>query len=162
MNRLRSVTYRLANWFEGVAIVALLFIVVSTCVDVVGAKLFLWPIPGGTEAVYLAQVVALAAAIAYTEIDARHIRVEFFIDKLPKRGRAFLQILISLLGLVLFVLVGWQSYEYGLIIKSASAISPTARIPLYPFPLWIALSCIPICLVFLMKLLNSLAEVMKR
>lgn len=162
LDKLGRFSHSLGSWFEWIAIAGFLVMMVATCIDVVGAKLFLWPLPGSIEVVFLAQVIAIAGALAITKIDGRHIRVEAFLDKLPKRWRAFLDSLTSLLGLGLFIMVGWQSYEYGQALRSAGKVTTTAQIPYYPFPLWIALCCIPICLVLLWELLNSLAELVKK
>jgi len=45
--------------------------------DVVGTKLFLWPLPGATEVISFSQVVAIAPAIAFTLIVGWDIWVEF-------------------------------------------------------------------------------------
>jgi len=155
-------SYLASYWFERAAIFGLLGVLVATCIDVVGAKVFHWPLPGGTEVVYLLQVVAIAGALAFSKIDGRHVRVEFMLDRLPKRGRAIINSLTSLLSLGLFLLLGWESYEYSLILRSASEVTATAQIPLYPFVLWITLCCIPLCLVILTDLVSALIEVFKK
>lgn len=162
LSKLDKFSYSLSSWFERIAIFGLLGMLVATCVDVVGAKLFRWPLPGGIEVVYLLQVIAIAGALAFAKIDGRHIRVEFLIDRLPKRGRAFFNSLTSFLGLGLFILLGWESYEYSQAFRSVGEVSTTAQIPLYPFTLWITLCCIPICLVLLTDLVSSLVEVVKK
>jgi len=128
-------------------------------VDVVGAKLFLWPLPGATEVISFSQVVAIAPAIAFALILGRHIRVEFILDRFPKRVRAVISSISSFLSLVLFVLVGWQSYLYGISLQKAGEIGSTSHLPFYPFAFVIAFCCIPVSLAFLVEVLKSLNEV---
>jgi len=162
INHLNSFSYKLSVWFEHIAIIGFLGMMASTVIDVVGAKVFKWPLPVGTEAVYLFQVIAIAAAIAFAQIDGRHIRVELFVDKLPRRARAFFHGLASLLGLVLFVILIWESYEYGQALRFAKDVTATSQIPLFPFAFWLTLSFIPVCLILLGELLNSIQEVFKK
>jgi TRAP-type C4-dicarboxylate transport system permease small subunit len=162
VNRYIKFSNWLSSWFEHIAIIGFLGMMASTVVDVVGAKAFEWPLPVGTEAVYLFQLIAIAGAIAYGQIDGRHIRVDFFVDKLPRRGRAFFHALAALLGLALFVVLTWKSYEYGIVLRNANDVTATSRIPIFPFALWLALCCIPVCLVLLGELLKAVREVIKK
>jgi TRAP-type C4-dicarboxylate transport system permease small subunit len=162
VSRLGKLSYVVSYWFERAAIVAILGMLVATCIDVVGAKAFHWPLPGGTEVVYLLQLVAIAAGLAFSKIDGRQISVEFLIDKLPKRAKATIDSFTSLLGLGLFLLLGWKSFQYSLAFRSANEVTATALIPLYPFALWLSLCCIPICLVLLNDLVTALRKAAKK
>jgi TRAP-type C4-dicarboxylate transport system permease small subunit len=130
-------------------------------IDVVGAKLFLWPFPGSTEVISFSQIVAIAPAIAFTLLLGRHIRVEFIIMRLPRRTRETICGISSFLGLVTFALILWQSYLYGESLQKAGEIGSTSHIPFYPFAYLIAFCSIPVCLAFLMEVLKSLAEVLR-
>jgi len=144
---------------EWVGVIGILLMFLANLVDVVGAKLFLWPLPGVTEVISFSQIVAIAPAIAFTLILGRHIRVEFIIDRLPKRLRATITSISSFLSLVLFLLIFWQSYVYGQSLQKAGEIGSTSHLPFYPFAYLIAFCCIPVCLVFLTEVLRSLSEV---
>ncbi len=162
INHLNRFSYELSVWFERIAIIGFLGMMVSTVIDVVGAKVFKWPLPVGTEAIYLFQVIAIAGAIAFAQIDGRHIRVELFVDNLPNRARAFFHGLAALLGLTLFVILLWESYEYGQALRFAKDVTATSKIPLFPFAFWLTLSFIPVCLILLGDLLKSILEVFKK
>jgi TRAP-type C4-dicarboxylate transport system permease small subunit len=131
-------------------------------IDVVGAKLFLWPLSGAIEVIGFSQIVAITPAIAFGLILGRHIRVEFFIGRLPKQVQETLHSVVSLMGLGLFILILWQSYTYGQSLKKAGEIGSTSHIPFFPFAFFIAFCCIPVCLVFLMDFLNSFTKVVKK
>jgi TRAP-type C4-dicarboxylate transport system permease small subunit len=127
-------------------------------IDVIGAKFFLWPLPGSVELISFSQIVAVAPAIAFALILGRHIRVEFIIDRFPKRVRAAISSISSFLSMILFVLILWQSYLYGLSLRESGEIGSTSYIPFYPFAYLIAFCCIPVCLAFLIEVLKSLNE----
>jgi TRAP-type C4-dicarboxylate transport system permease small subunit len=162
VNRFEKFSYRLSSWFEHIAIVGFLGMMISTLVDVVGAKAFHWPLPMGTEAVYLFQIIAIAGAIAFGQIDGRHIRVELFVDKLPRKARAFFHGLAALLGLVLFVILTWKSFQYALALQTARDVTSTSRIPIYPFAFWLSLCCVPVCLVLIGEILKAISEGIKK
>lgn len=150
-----------SHWFELIAMVCLVGIIISTLIDVVGAKIFSKPIAAGTEIVYFLQLIAIAGALAATKIDGKHIRLEF-VDNLPKRLKSVFHFIADLLGLVLFILLAWKSMEYGQTLKINQEVTAGAKVPLHPFVFWLALSCIPLCLVLLKDMVKSAVEVMKR
>jgi len=146
---------------EWVGVIGILLMFLANFIDVVGAKLFLWPVPGATEVISFAQVLAIAPAVAFTLLLGRHIRVEFIIMRLPIRIRESICGFSSLLSLITFVLILWQSFIYGQSLQRAGEIGSTSHIPFYPFAYIIAFCCIPVCLAFLVEILKSFSEVVK-
>jgi len=144
---------------EWVGVIGILMMFIVNFIDVVGSKLFLWPFPGSVEIISFSQIVAIAPAIAFTLIIGRHIRVEFIIDRFPKRIRAGISSISSFLSLILFALILWQSYLYGGSLQKSGEIGSTSYIPFYPFAYFIAFCSIPVCLAFLIEVLKSLNEV---
>lgn len=151
-----------SGWFEWIGIAALLMIMFITCVDVVGAKLFRTPVLGALDIVMLSQVVAVSFATAFALILGRHVCVEFFTMMLPKRPQALLDALVSLLGLGLFILITWRLCVYGHYFQVGGEESATIRIPLYPFAYGVALSGVPVCLVFLWRFFGAIQRMVKK
>jgi len=162
LDKLEKFNRLLSGGFEWIAFAGLLVMMLVTCVSVVGSKLFLWPVPGNVDIVTLAQIVAITFAAAFTQIIGRHVRVEFFVSRLPKRAQAVLNSFVSLFLIALFVVIIWRSCLLGQSFQATGQVSLSARIPLHPFAYGIALASIPICLVFLREFLSSLAQVVKR
>ena len=158
LSRFEKFSTWLSTWFERIAIFGFLGMMLSTLVDVVGAKVFNWPLPVGTESVYFFQLIAIGGAIAYGQIDGRHIRVELFVDKFPRQGRAVFHGLAALLSLALFVILAWKSYQYGFTLREANEVTMVSRTPLYPFAFWLGLCCVPMCLVLIVELLKAIQE----
>lgn len=145
----------LSTVFEWIGGLALLSMFLVNLVDVIGSKLFLKPFPGSTEVIGYLQVIAIAGAIAMTLLLGRHIRVEFFVDRLDPKIRSFITAFSSCLGFLLFGILSWQAFLFGISLKRSGEIGSTSHIPLYPFALFIAVASIPVCLVFLVELLKS-------
>jgi len=153
---------RLSSWFEWVAVIGLLAMMTTTVVDVVGSKAFSRSIPGAVDIVTLSQIIAIIFAVAMTQIMGRHVRVEFFVSRLPERARGILGSVVALLLIGLFVLIIWRGFVLGQSLQAGGQVSSTARVPLYPFAYGISLASIPVCLAFFQEFLNSLAEAVKR
>jgi TRAP-type C4-dicarboxylate transport system permease small subunit len=158
LSHLDKFTRAFSGSLELIGIVGILLMFLVNFIDVVGAKLFLRPLPGSVEIISFSQIVAIAPAIAFTLILGRHIRVEFIIDRFPKRVRAAISSVSSFLSLILFVLILWQSYLYGVSLQKAGEIGSTSYLPFYPFAYLIAFCSIPVCLAFLIEVLKSLNE----
>jgi TRAP-type C4-dicarboxylate transport system permease small subunit len=86
---------RLSGWCEWLGVAAMLLMMVITCTDVAGAKVFLSPLLGAIDIVMLAQVVAISFAASMALIIGRHIQVEFFFNLLPRRAQAIINSVVS-------------------------------------------------------------------
>jgi TRAP-type C4-dicarboxylate transport system permease small subunit len=159
LNRLDKFARGFSRSLEWVGVIGFLLMFLVNFVDVVGAKLFAWPLPGSVELISFSQIVAIAPAIAFTLILGRHIQVDFIIERFPRRIRAAIGSVASFLSLILFVLLLWQSCLYGLSLQESGEIGSTSFLPFYPFAYLIAFCSIPVCLVFLIQVLRSLNEV---
>lgn len=162
LERLEKFNRLLSGGFQWIGIVGLLVMMLITCIDVIGSKLFLRPVLGAIDIVMLSQLVAVSFAAAYALILDRHVHVDFFVVILPKRLQALIASLMHLLGLTLFVLVVWRLCLYGYLLQTGSEVSPTARIPLYLFAYGISLASVPVCLIFFLQFLNSITRVLKK
>jgi TRAP-type C4-dicarboxylate transport system permease small subunit len=149
---------RLSDWFEWIGLAGMLLVMAITCIDVVGAKVFKWPLLGALDIVMLSQIVAIAFAASMALILGRHIRVEFLFNLLPRRAQAVINSFVLLLGLGLFSVIIWRLCVLGYSFQTSGEYSATVYIPYYPFAYGIALASIPVCLVFLLEFLKSLTK----
>ena len=158
-NRLETFTRTFSRSIEWLGVIGLLVMFLVNLGDVVGAKLFTWPLPGSVEVISFSQIVAIASAMAFALLLGRHIRVDFILNRFPRRFRAVMNGISSLLAFILFVIIVWQSCLYGVSLQKAGEIGSTSHWPLYPFAYFIAFCCIPVCLVFLLEVLKFTFEV---
>ncbi len=161
-DRFEKFNGRLSGWFEWVGVAGLLLMMMVTIIDIVGNKLFNTPLLGALDWVRVFQSLAIAFACAMVLIIGRHVKVEFLVTRLPNRAQAVIESIVLLLGLGLFVLIVWRLTVLGYAMQAGGETSATAHIPrLFP-AYWIVLASIPVCLVFLQRLLSSLTKVGKR
>ncbi|MBW2028578.1 MAG: TRAP transporter small permease [Deltaproteobacteria bacterium] len=153
---------RLSGWFEWIGFFAIFLMVVLTCVDVFGAKLFRTPVFGALDVMMLAQLIAVSFAVSMALIAGRHVQVEFFVPLLPKRLQHLVDCIVHFLGFALFVFIVWRLFVYGYHMKIGGEESMTARIPLWPFAYAAAIGCVPVCLIFLQHFFCSIQKLVKK
>jgi len=157
-DKFENLNGQISRWCEWLSIAAMLLMVAITCIDVVGAKVFKWRLPGAIDIVMLSQLVAIAFAAGMTLINGRHIRVEFFIKLLPQRVQNIIDSIVLLLGLGLFSIIIWRLGVLGYSFQTSGEYSATINIPYYPFAYGIALASIPVWLVIFVQFIKSLTK----
>ena len=162
LRKLEEFNRSLSGWLEWIGLAGLLIMMFITCIDVIGAKVFLKPVFGAIDIVVLSQVVAISFAAAFSLLLGRHVQVEFFVPRLPRRAQAVTDSIVFLLGLILFILIIWRLCVYGYSLHTGGEVSATARIPMAPFAYGIALASVPVCVVFLLNFINSLIRIVKK
>jgi TRAP-type C4-dicarboxylate transport system permease small subunit len=151
----------ISAWAEWIAFGAIFFMVVLTCIDVIGAKLFRHPVFGSLDVMMLAQLITVAFAAAMALIRNRHVEVEFFVLILPRRIQSLVDCLIRLICLGFFILVVWRLFTHGYHLQLGAEETATAHIPLSPFSYACAVGIIPVCLVLLQRFLSSFRRVIE-
>ncbi|RJR50114.1 MAG: TRAP transporter small permease [Desulfobacteraceae bacterium] len=157
MEKLEGIIRRLGSVFEYFALINLLMMVAITCIDVVGAKVFLKPVLGAIDLVMLNQLLAISFAGTVTLLLGRHVQVEFIVMLLPKRVSAVVESLVWILTLCFFVVVTWRLFVYGA--ETGGEVSATARIPLSPFAYAAGVSFIPLCFALAADILKSIRKI---
>ena len=152
----------ISDWAAWIGFAAVLFMVVLTCVDVLGAKLFRLPVFGALDMMMLAQLIAISFAAALTLIQGRHVQVEFFMVLFPRRVQAVVDCLVQSVCLAFFIIIVWRLFSHGYHLQTGGEITPTARIPMAPFSYASAVGIIPLCLVLLQQALHSALKVIRK
>lgn len=162
LEKLNHFTTKINFGIEWIGMIAFVFMMLLTTADVIGAKVFLSPIPGSLDLMMLAQLVALSFALGASYLANRHVEVEFFTPLLPKLLQQLVAVIIKFFVLLLFALMTWRMYLYAFDLKEYTEVSPTIRIALYPFAYAATIAFIPATVASLVKFLQSIAEVFER
>jgi TRAP-type C4-dicarboxylate transport system permease small subunit len=149
---------RLSIWGEWIGVGGVLIMVVVTCADVVGAKLFTTPVPGSTEIISLVQVAAIVFAVAATQRHKQHISVEMFVTKMSPRPRLLIKAITSLLGLILFSIIIFEGIQLGNRYLEAGEVSATVQIPFYPFAYAFSLALFPVTIMLLVDFIEAIKK----
>ena len=150
---------RYLNWLAGVGLIAMAILVVA---DIIGNKVFKFPLPGGIEYVAFFGVIVTAFAIAQTQLFHGHIEVEFIANYFSRKTQRILAIFVYVCSLVLWLVILWTSIEFANTLLRTGEVSMTERIHFYPFVYAMAFCCIPVLLVLSVQLIKEISGTKKR
>jgi len=148
VERLLNGVGRLSRWINVIAGIAITFIMLLTVLDVI-LRTFRRPIVGTYELVAFSGAVVVGFAIPLTSWMRGHIYVDFFTAKLPQTLRSIFNLITRLMGIALFLLIGWNLIKVGMDLQQSGEVTLTLQLPFYPVAYGVALSCFVQCLVLL-------------
>lgn len=159
VNRVRKVLDAVTSGVSWVGAGALVFMVLVVVANVVGRYLFRKPVLGAVEMVGLLTVIVVFCVLAFTEAKGAHIVVDIVVSRLHGRTKAILASIMSLLGAVFFIIIGWQAWDLTLanlspIVRTTGVLS----IPFAPFMLIMAFGCILFSLELLIHVFSNPAS----
>jgi TRAP-type C4-dicarboxylate transport system permease small subunit len=147
------------DWLSRLAMVVMLLL---TLIDVLGAKLFTWPLPGAVEITGLLGLLITCFALTSTQLERRHVEIEIFVEILPQRAQAIISSVIALIATVLFGVIAWQMFDFSRSAQLSGRVTPSEGIPLYPFTYATVVCFIVMCPVLLFQVVRSMKEVLKK
>lgn len=162
MEKFEKFVNRFSQYLNCVAGIGLIIMAMLAVADIIGNKVFKFPLPGGIEVVGFLGVVVTAFSISQTQILRGHIEVEFVVDRLPKKAKRIIYIFVYFCLLILWAVIAWRSYDFGRILQTTGEVSMTERIPFYPFVYAISFCCILTFLVVVLQLIKEISGVVKK
>ena len=105
--------------------------------------------------IFLMVVLTLFGAAAAFARD-RHIRMTFIVERLPASITRPLEVLVLLLGMVMFAVMAWYGYFLFLDDWQYDTTSPGIGIPQWLYSIWLPLLSVVIFLRILGRLLRTL------
>lgn len=122
--------------------------------DVIGRYLFNAPIIGTMERGQVLLALMVFLGWGYTQIKRGHVNVELFISKFPPRVRAGTNFATTLLMLVFFALVVWQSTIMALETHKTGEVIYVIHWPMAPFQLFVPIGGVFLCLILIMEVVQ--------
>ncbi len=144
----------LGSWFNKVASASLLAIMLLTCLDVSMRYFFNRPMAGTYDLVSLLGAVLASFAMPFTMLQKGHVAVEILIQSLSSGKQLIIETVTHVLGILLFLLLVWQSIVLALDMKAAGEVTPTLLVPFYPILICMAICFFGLCLAILVNLLH--------
>ncbi|MBN1904002.1 MAG: TRAP transporter small permease [Deltaproteobacteria bacterium] len=142
---------RCLNWIAGISVIAIMVIV---CINVIGRSVFGMPLKGTVDILSQMGVLVIACAIAYTQVVKGHIRITILLDRLPGRVSLFINIIMDILGVILFFIITWQSILYTKGEYEIGELTEVLRMPVMPFAAIVSLGCLALTLVLVTDLVR--------
>jgi TRAP-type C4-dicarboxylate transport system permease small subunit len=130
--------------FVGCTVLTLMMLLIAA--DVCCRYLLNRPIAGGFEITEYFMAVLVPLAIAFCEKFRGHISVDMVVSRFSEKAQLIIDSVTSILTLLLYALIAWQSVIYvGQIFESKLA-STVLLIPTYPFVIPLVLGFAVLCL----------------
>jgi len=149
---LKSV-YKLSITTQVIAGLALAFMLIVTLSEVI-LRSFGKPILGSYEIISFTGGIIIGLAIPYTSWKRGHVYVDFLINKFSKKRRRVIMIITRCLGILLFLLIGWNLISMGSDLYMNKEVSMTLRLPFYPIAYGIGISCLIQCILLFSDILR--------
>lgn len=108
----------------------LLAMVALTCLDVFG-RMFGYPVFGAYELMSFMAALVAAAALSDTHSKRRHIGVEIITEKLTKKTRLYLDLVIDVVSFVIFCIVTWRMFILATNVQASGELSMNLMAPEY-------------------------------
>lgn len=137
-----------------IAGVTLAFMFLFTLVNVV-VRAFGKPILGDFEIISFLGAVVVGFAIPYTSLLKGHVLVDFLITRFSKKAKGKMRIFTRILGIALFLLMGWNFMIMSFDLMKSNEVTPVFRLPYYPISFGLAFSCIVECCVFITEIIET-------
>ena len=123
---------------------------------------FRHPIVGILELTEYFMIIIAFFALAWGELNQRHIKVDLVVKNFSPRIQAIIASVTYVLGLCVLVLITWQNFigtVYQWKVQRASAM---LQIPAYPFYIALSVGCLFFCVAMVINLVKSVKEATKR
>jgi len=155
MDAFKKVLHKINRWVAGVGACFLIPLMFITAADVVARDVFNHPLPGVIELSQYLLAVCILLGVAYTQQIKGHVGVSLLTSRLSTRTQLMVNLVGTLLGLFLFLLLAWQGLVVGLEEKT---VSDMLRVPQYPFRLLVAVAAFFTFLELLIDLGSSIQK----
>lgn len=146
--QIKAKTEKICKLCDYIAYAGICITMVITVIEFV-FRSFGKPMAGTYDIIGLIQVILVCFAIPYCTFQKGHIRVDMFMEFLPKRVQTVIDGIIGFLCFVFFLVVAWQSIVLGNNLRRTGDVSMSVFIPFYPFIYCIGLTCIFVALLIL-------------
>ncbi|MDH7578153.1 MAG: TRAP transporter small permease [Bacillota bacterium] len=117
------------------------------------------PILGTYEFVGYLMSAVIALALANCAVQKGHIAVTCLVEKFPAKMQGLVDMIMNFVALLFWSFAAWQMGKYANSLALNNVVSPTTKIPYYPFIYLVALSLVAVCLVLFTQLLDSVKKV---
>jgi TRAP-type transport system small permease protein len=157
MDYMFGILQKTSKWLSVVAGTALTLMMCLTVADVLmraGGR----PIMGTYEVVGFALALVIGFSIPKVSLRHQHVYMDFLVNSLSKRNKAFMNIFTRILCILLFVLIGYSLFNIGNEYRISGETSPTIRLPFYPMAFGVGICCFIECFVFLFEIVKNWRE----
>jgi TRAP-type C4-dicarboxylate transport system permease small subunit len=133
MKAFLGIIRRIANILNSLAEFFLVCMVFLTVADVIFRVIGATPILGTYELVGVMGGLVIAFAVPKTSWERGHVFVDILIEGRSDTVKNIFYVITRIMGIVIMFLVGWNLIDKGWFLQKTGQVSPTLRMPYYPW-----------------------------
>jgi tripartite ATP-independent transporter DctM subunit len=156
LHKLEGYSAVLARFLNGFGVAFLAVMMLVTTVDVLSRFFFNLPVTGSIEITEFLLLLTIFLGLPHAAAQDRHINIDFLTSRFSERAQFWLDSLMSLIGLSLFVALVWRSIVYLQLMGRLNRTTAVLQIPISPMVLVVIFGFGLLGLVVLLKLLVKL------
>ena len=150
-----------SRFANSIGMAVLVLMMLLTVADVFLRFAFNKPLLGTVELCEYMMVAVVYLALPLCAVRERNVRVEILAIRLPPKLLALVDVITCFLSLGILALITWQGFlEFNDMLK-VKRVSNMLSVPAYPFHLILAISCLILCGVLFIKLIQLAREAVK-
>jgi len=107
--------------------------VLLTVADVIFRVIGATPILGTYELVGVMGGLVISFAVPKTSWDRGHVMVDILIEGRSEVVKNIFYIITRIMGIIIMFILGWNLIDKGLFLQKTGQVSPTLRMPYYPW-----------------------------
>ena len=143
------------NLIAGGSMVAAMLLVV---INVILRKVFGKPILGTYEFTGFFSVLIISFGLAYCLFVNAHIAVDFIVDKFKTKIQGVIETITGILVFLFMTFFTWKVFDFATKILKSKQLSPTTQFPFYIFIYLMGICFVVLCLVYLIKIKESVVK----
>lgn len=120
--------------------------------NVIGRKVFKFPITGTIELVQILFALTVGLALAHCAVKGGHITIDFVVEYFPDRFQRIARILTNVITILTVTVSGWMLIGYADTLRETGRYTGSLKIAYYPFVYLIAFGFFIFALVEIVKI----------
>lgn len=159
LQRVVSPVSRVLNDVSMVILAGVMFLVVA---DVLMRRLFNSPILGSHDVRAVGFALVVFLPMGWCTLKDRHVELTVVVSRLPQKPRQYIEVCVILLTTAILGVTSWQLMKQGIRLQTMNGETPVVGIPYYPFVYLATLGMVMMTLVFFIKFLSALSNLMEQ
>ena len=161
LNSVANAYFNVGKWLTVIAGIAVILMCFYTTGDAMGRKVFSNPLPASWELTLILLIVISFWAIAHVQARGGHMRLDFLRLRFSPRRRSILDILTTLIGLFLFIVVTWQGWVWSIEAwVTHEVMMGQWEIPLFPSRLALTIGAFTLCIQYAINLVQHVVQLL--
>jgi len=158
MQRIEKFITRVSKIMDNAAGWGIVAVMALVVVNVLMRVVFNRPILGVYEYVGYLTAGVIALSISYCALQNAHIAIEFIFEKIPVKIQRLIYIISGIIVLLFLLLLCVQVFIYAVKVMSTGEVSPTAKMPFYPFIFMIASGLFVLSVIEFIKVVRGVGQ----